>query len=458
MKNKIFIYLIVAIVIISGGLLIINNSRLEVNNKIEISNTVGKANTVLNYKGNYYDLMLSKGKAMMNNKLYDVYNGWISPYYDQANFYDTGVDISAYNNGDNFIGSDKADTYDGVTAKLDKVFIMDNGVERLINFEDQLVIKESGFFTFKAFCEVEAKPLGFFGRVAKACPDLGPSYLQCEKIVFQKPNEGESLNFKAKSFYDDFDSDEFKMGIIPEQNQGMQSIEFTIKGDINKLVTYIPASVSKYQNDNRDWIFAKIDGLDPIATKYKDWIYDLDKTMVANYDVSGKYLCSPFNEFCFLKLEKLIVNLNLKLDEDKNIVFDNFYYFNSKLFNEPMLKYVEGDWVLSIANNGEWLKTLNIDVVGYIDRNKHLESMAEESGIDNYHSVYGKMFKDDYTVETSGQFNCGNLYDIIKSGIIECMVKPDKFYMEITPKFGVTNETLPGFSATSSEQSSKDNQ
>jgi len=75
MKNKIFIYLMIIIVIVSGGLLIINNSKPEVNNKVEISNTVGKPNTVLNYKGNYYDLMLSKGKAMVNNKLYDVYNG-----------------------------------------------------------------------------------------------------------------------------------------------------------------------------------------------------------------------------------------------------------------------------------------------------------------------------------------------------------------------------------------------
>jgi len=154
-----------------------------------------------------------------------------------------------------------------VTANLDKVFIIDNGVERLINFEDQLAIKESGFFTFKAFCEPEAKPLGFFGQVAKACPDLGPSYLRCEKIVFQKPNEGEALNFKAKSFYNDIDYDQFEIGIIPEQNQGMQSIEFTIKEDTDKLVTYIPASVNKYREDNRDWIFAKIAGLDPIATK-----------------------------------------------------------------------------------------------------------------------------------------------------------------------------------------------
>lgn len=448
----------IIIVIVSGGLLIINNSKPEVNNKVEISNTVGKPNTVLNYKGNYYDLMLSKGKAMVNNKLYDVYNGWISPYYNQANFYGTGVDISAYNNGNNVIGSEEAETYDGVTANLDKVFIIDNGVERLINFEDQLAIKESGFFTFKAFCEPEAKPLGFFGQVAKACPDLGPSYLRCEKIVFQKPNEGEALNFKAKSFYNDIDYDQFEIGIIPEQNQGMQSIEFTIKEDTDKLVTYIPASVNKYREDNRDWIFAKIAGLDPIATKNTNWIYELDKSMIANYDISGRYLCSPFNDFCFLKLEKLVVNLNLTLDENNNVVFDNFHYTNTTLFNDPELRYKEGDWILSISNNGEWLKTINIDVVGHIDRNKYLKAMAEESAIDNYHTVFGKMFKSDYTVEISGQFNCGNLYDIIKSGIIECMVKPDEFYMDSTFKVGITSETLPGFSATSANQDSGNNQ
>jgi hypothetical protein len=84
--------------------------------------------------------------------------------------------------------------------------------------------------------------------------------------------------------------------------------------------------------------------------------------------------------------------------------------------------------------------------------------MAEESAIDNYHTVFGKMFKSDYTVEISGQFNCGNLYDIIKSGIIECMVKPDEFYMDSTFKVGITSETLPGFSATSANQDSGNNQ
>jgi hypothetical protein len=65
--------------------------------------------------------------------------------------------------------------------------------------------------------------------------------------------------------------------------------------------------------------------------------------MIANYDISGRYLCSPFNDFCFLKLEKLVVNLNLTLDENNNVVFDNFHYTNTTLFNDPELRYKEGD-------------------------------------------------------------------------------------------------------------------
>lgn len=441
-----------------GGVLVFNKLKTtKPMAKIAIDNNIGEDNSVLNYRGNYYDLMLVRGKAMMNNKLYDVYSGWLSP--DKEVFFGSyGVEVQQYNNGNNFIGAKVSEDHDGVMAPWGKVFVIENGVERLAKFDDKFEIERSGFFTFRALCEPEKEPLGFWGKVAKACPGMGPHFLNCEKIVFQKPNEGEEVQFKAKSFNNEVGDTEDSVGVIPEEKQGVQMVNFEIKTkDGTQKVSFVPAAM-KSSHGNDKLVYFKIDGFKkPISMWSDSWEWNLYNSMVSDYDISGKYLCSPFNDFCFLRIDKLIINTNFKLGPNFNVSFSNFNYFNSGLLNKPYLNFDNGKWILKVYSNERRLGDFKVDVSDYIDSNEYLKEMKKKYELKES-STEDQDWKDYYMVKTTGVFNCGEVYEIIKEKYLQCVVEPTSFDMGIILKAGIIGEVLPAQQTTSTSKSSNNNQ
>jgi len=95
--------------------------------------------------------------------------------------------------------------------------------------------------------------------------------------------------------------------------------------------------------------------------------------LVNDYDVSGATICSTFNEFCFISIDKIIMNSKVKLKDNNDIGLENFQY-------QVYKKSRDGDLDVTLNQNGEFLLQVGYDVYinisDYIRENDYLNKVT----------------------------------------------------------------------------------
>ena len=141
MKNKIWIYLIAVVLMVATYFGLKNNVKKEQTDEMNLTTEeaiVNAPNKTVNYKGNYYELMLEKSKTKINNKKYIIYKGW-TKYIDDDDDH-IYVDIEYW--GDDVVDDKTGERYDviysGIMAEKENVFIIDNDNEKLATIDDLL--------------------------------------------------------------------------------------------------------------------------------------------------------------------------------------------------------------------------------------------------------------------------------------------------------------------------------
>jgi len=97
--------------------------------------------------------------------------------------------------------------------------------------------------------------------------------------------------------------------------------------------------------------------------------------LVNDYDVSGATICSTFNEFCFISIDKIIMNSKVKLKDNNDIGVENFQY-------QVYKKSRDGDLDVTLNQNGEFLlqegNDIYINISDYISENDYLDKMTND--------------------------------------------------------------------------------
>ena len=93
-----------------------------------------------------------------------------------------------------------------------------------------------------------------------------------------------------------------------------------IEGEKTVTKKLIPIGVI---DDKEVWI--KINNFDDKVLADEDISYESkDYYLVNDYDVSGATICSTFNEFCFISIDKIIMNSKVKLKDNNDIGVEKF--------------------------------------------------------------------------------------------------------------------------------------
>lgn len=429
MKNKIWIYLIVVVLMVATYFGFKNNVKKEQTDETNLmteETIVNAPNKTVDYKGNYYELMLEKSKTKMNNKKYIIYKGW-TKYIDDDDDH-IYVDIEYW--GDDVVDDKTGERYDviysGIMAEKENVFIIDNDNEKLATIDDLLKLENEQYINFSALCEEETESFGWLGQVAKACP-TGPTEIICEKISFTEPFKGQRVNFKTNGFEDNNQN-----GILPIENQNMNITSFVaIEGEKTVTKKLIPIGVI---DDKEVWI--KINNFDDKVLADEDISYESkDYYLVNDYDVSGATICSTFNEFCFISIDKIIMNSKVKLKDNNDIGVENFQY-------QVYKKSRDGDLDVTLNQNGEFLlqegNDIYINISDYISENDYLDKMTNDWG--SYSLVDITPEDSDYSIKAFGDLNCGSINDLIRNGDLECILKPEDFSFQMTKPIVDDNE------------------
>jgi uncharacterized protein (DUF111 family) len=95
--------------------------------------------------------------------------------------------------------------------------------------------------------------------------------------------------------------------------------------------------------------------------------------LVNDYDVSGVTICSTFNEFCFVSIDKIIMNSKLKLKNNNDIGVENFQY---QVYKNPR----DGSIAIHSNKYDEFLLhevgDVDINVSDYIRENDYLNQVT----------------------------------------------------------------------------------
>lgn len=412
-----FIYLYV-----SGGI----NMKLGFLEKMSEKKVENKE--ILRVKGNYLLNLASYEVVRINDIDFRLVTGWVNAYdieiLEGYHFTMIYADV---------VGEDETVAsmirYDGrIALDISQVFVLDNGKERSLNNDDLAQIENDGMWTFQYKYE-----LNIYG-------DNGNN-----KLILQRPkiDKKELIinNFIDKASVVDEKGLDVNQSdrLVLLQPAGFQGVK-TIK-DSDYSISYYNYILGMFSRKNsiREYgregtkAYIKINNVSeelPSDEKSR-----ADDRMVENYIFRGDYLCSSFNNFCFLYIKDLVYNSKFSLQESDNTIWIDGFSIDDSNFNES--RGLENNAVFSIkknktgnnyflsrrANFSEDLEDIKINVDKFINSNKELSSRLEKLNNKGTEII----FKGDYHLITKGKLVCEDIFNVEYFSWLNCILYPDSF-------------------------------
>jgi len=390
--------------------------------------------------GNYLSQMVRFDTKTIKGKNYKIITGWFN-YYD-LQMADNYLSV-AYGRIDG-----KEFNYDSTLAvQVDNVTVLEKGKNRPFDIDDLMEIKNDGMWTFKYTYEIggdEENP----------------------KLVLQKPKKVES-SLRVKSFYSVIDErtgqilkigKDYEWWMDLESNDELLFLEMdeTYENDVKKIKDdeyvlsgdyndYVPAILKRTQAiweseyDHRD---ENINYYIRVVNGAKDYDFGETKTfdgrLINNYIFNGDYLCSNFNDFCFLYINDVIYDSKFVLDQNGSTIYiDNFDFNCSLCFEET--EDLSSNLIFSIEKSEgpivskenyfisrrtpikvySSLTIRKINVNDFVDSDVELKQRVEKLRAKGTEII----FKYNYNLFANGKLVCEDINEIERLAWLECILQ-----------------------------------
>lgn len=400
-----------------------------------------KYNNVKIVDGNYLSRMIDFDTKKIKGKNYKIITGWFNYYDLQIANNHLAVAYSQIN-GDMF-------EYDSTLAiHVDNVTVLENNRNKPFDIKYLEEIKNDGLWTFKysfAIDNPEENPKLILQKPKKTTNSLIAKYFYW---VVDERYSGQILNIeKSYEWWMDLqESDELLFLEMDKDYENDVKIikddNYVIGGSYNEYVPAILKRTRAIWENKHDNIDGETNYYIKVKGAPRDYDFDCNTTindsLVRNYKFSGDYLCSNFNDFCFLYVKDIIYNSKFVLNQDDGTVYINNFDYNDVFRESDGLSYnlvfsIERDELTEnyfisrqepISIDSLFIKKINVNK--FVDSNTELKERLGKLREKNTEII----FKYDYNLSLTGSLICEDIQRIRKLYWLECILQPDSLTLE----------------------------